>query len=154
MDYIAGFFDGEACFTISTSIDKKALAVGRFPIIVSPRISITQSDVSGNVLEIIKTFLGMGHVYYHTRHKRIRNGRKVKEITFRIYRRDDLKKIIKLLEDKVIVKKRQLNLLNEALNLLKNKRENIKRIIQIANEINPRRMNPRKWTIKKLEKYI
>ena len=151
LDYVAGFFDGEACFTISLSEEK---AECRFPIKVSPRISITQSDVSNNVLEIIKTFLGMGHVYYHTRSKPARDGHKKEEINFRIYRREDLKKLIKLLEDKVIVKKRQIDLLKEALDLLKNKQENIRRIFQIANELNPRRVNPRKWTIEKLERIL
>ena len=154
IDYITGFFDGEVCFTISTWGDEKALAAGRFPINVSPRVTVTQSDVYPNVLEIIKRFLGMGHVYYHTRSKPAKNGSKKGEINFRIYRKEDQKKLIKLLENKMIVKKRELSLFNETLDLMKNKKENIRKIFQIANELNPRRVNPRKWTMEKLEEVL
>ena len=105
MDYIAGFFDGEACFTISIYGDEKALEAGRFPFRINPRITVSVSrEPSNNVLERVKEFLGLGKVYYHTRSRRSKIGGIINEVTFRIHKVDDLKRFLNLMKNKVIVK--------------------------------------------------
>jgi len=151
IDYIAGFFDGEGCVNISFAKKerKKMKGVCNFTFHVNPKISILMGEEPSNltVLKGIQKFLGMGHIYSRTR--RERHGQR--EVVFRIYRRDDLKKFIKLIKDKVIVKRAQILKLQKILELMKNIQENIVEILQIANELNPRRTNPRKWTVQYLK---
>lgn len=151
IDYIAGFFDGEGCFTVSLSVKK---GVHKFIFHVNPRITIGVSNASSSVLERMQAFLNMGHVYHHTRSKRSKSGRIKKEAVFRIYRRDHLKQFTKLIENKIIVKKRELNLFKKVLDLAESPTQNIKEIVQIAEKLNPRSTSPRKWTVQEIEKCI
>jgi len=154
IDYIAGFFDGEGCVTISFAKKerKKMKAVRKFTFNVNPKISILMGEEPDNLiaLERIQKFLGMGRIYHNTRERR--HGQK--EVIFRIHRRDDLKKFIKLIEGKIIVKRRHILEFQKALELMKNTQENILEIVQIANELNPRRSNPRKWTVQYVKKLL
>jgi hypothetical protein len=147
LDYVAGLFDGEGCFTISIQKGK-----GSFPLNFSPRISIGLSISSRKALESIKSCLGSGHLYYHTQLGK--SGRRKTLAIFRIYRIDDLRKFVELLEEKVIIKRREFVLFNEALNLLDDKQKNIRRIVEIANVLNPGRKGKRKWTVQELDEIM
>ena len=151
INYVAGFFDGEGCFTISIHLKKGAR---KFIFQVSPRVSIAVSEESNDVLERIQECLGFGKIYHHTRSRRSRDGRIKKEMIFRIYRRDELEQFVRLMENKVIVKRRELNLFKRILELTESATENISEIVQIASEINPTNTSPRKWTTQRLEKIL
>lgn len=146
MDYVAGFFDGEVCFTIAICQGKRNRRL-----VISPRITITQSDASNNVLETIVAFLNMGRIYYHTRSRVTKTGYIIKEVTLRIHRIAELRKLTELLKNRLIVKKHQLELFTESLELIRNRRRNIRRLYEISNELCPRRKNTRKWTMARLE---
>ncbi len=96
-DYIAGFFDGEGCFTIYYDKNNR----------VKYQISISQT--TKGVLEEIQQFLGYGNIY-NADHKGNKNWKESWSFAYslRIGKRKDILSFLSKIEDKIIVKKEEL----------------------------------------------
>lgn len=103
LDYIAGFFDGEGSVVVRIVEDRRYRAGYK----VSVRVSFTQKD--RRVLEAVRERLGMGRMYHH-----------VRDDTWylEVYRRDDLRRFVDAMRDRVIVKRGDLERLERVLDLL------------------------------------
>lgn len=108
-DYIAGFFDGEGCITIKVSTDKRK----KHNTFIGGKIDIVQTNLE--ILEEIKKVLAYG--YIGKRKKKNKNHNDI--WYFQVQAEKDLRNFIKRFENKIIIKKRQLNILLNFFNIRK-----------------------------------
>jgi hypothetical protein len=87
-DYLAGFIDGEGCFSVTVHPNPNA----RFGWLIDPDFTINQHRQSRELLESIRKFLGCGKIYE-------KSPNKSNVLTFVVYgRRTILEKIIPFLD--------------------------------------------------------
>ncbi len=103
LDYVAGFFDGEGSVVVRSVKDERYRAGYR----VSVKVTFTQKD--RGILEAVRTVLGMGHIYHHSRDD---------TWYLEIYRRDDLRVFVETLAPRCFVKGDDLRRLGEVLDML------------------------------------
>ena len=151
LDWIAGFFDGEGSCYISVKRGTKR-GSGRHRWQFGPRIIITQKDKG--ILEKIKETLGMGRII------RSRNGNgDLKEYQWYIRKKQDFKKFIALMEERIVLKRRQLLLLKEYITLNPGRKhwcsnpKSLLRALEIALEIS-KLNHSKKGTIQRISDYI
>ena len=106
-DYVAGFFDGEGSFSIFVRNDERY----RTGFHVSLRINMTQKN--GIVLNHIKNFLRMGNITFNKSHELYE---------YNITRIKDVKKFVDLTNDKLIVKKDELDTFKKCVDIMIDKR--------------------------------
>jgi DNA-binding XRE family transcriptional regulator len=104
-DYIAGFFDGEGFATLRVTLQDRE---GGHRIYVTPRLGFTQSSSRAEVIEAIQRYLGLGHIR--------RNNSGIIHLT--IDRREDVKRLVELMKDRVTVKRETLLIVKEAIQIL------------------------------------
>jgi hypothetical protein len=83
-DYVAGFVDGEGCFSVSIHPHPTARYGGRW--LVAPCFQVYQHRDHASILEEIQEFFGCGQI----RPK----GPKSSVLTYSVYRRSDLESVI------------------------------------------------------------
>lgn len=105
--YLAGFFDGEGSFIARIKPDARY----RLSSQIELSISITQKD--REVLELIKNFYDMGHVY-------LDNKRHIYELRIGKFR--DIQRFLFLIKDYIIVKRRDMDLFLKCLDMVSNKK--------------------------------
>jgi len=155
LDWVAGFFDGEGGCYIGVTKRKNG------SIRVSPYISISQK--SRFILEKLKKKVGVGRI------EKASSGFTSKTVwQYRVTGRDNMRKFILKIMNKVVLKRKQLYLMNEFLKLHHWKKvrsyrrrryrlwtpETLLEALKLAKEINS--MNPkcRKQTIEKIDRFI
>lgn len=106
-DYIAGFFDGEGSLQIRIRKDIRYKTGFQ----ISPRADFTQKDKK--VLEILQQNLKMGNIYFDSHDKTYQ---------LHIYKIEDLKKFIDLIREKIIVKKDQMKIFLECVEIISSKK--------------------------------
>lgn len=96
-DYIAGFFDGEGCFSVYYDKNKR----------VKYQVSISQTNEK--ILKDIQKYIGFGKVY-NADHKGNKNWKSSWLVAYslRISKRADILSFIDQIEDKIIVKKDEI----------------------------------------------
>lgn len=104
-DYIAGFFDGEGFATLRVILLDRE---DGHRVYVTPRLGFTQSSSRVEVIEAIQRYLGFGHV------RRSNSG--IVHLT--IDRREDVKRFVELMKDRVTVKAQTLLIVEEAIQIL------------------------------------
>jgi hypothetical protein len=139
--YIAGFFDGEGSVRISIRSGKgKGAAFGYF---LTPHIDCSQKEL--NILEGIKQTLGMGYI------NKSKYG-----FAWIVSNRKDATKFIKIMADKVVLKRRHLELLARFISLRKSHGMYTKTTfldaLRIAEEIAHLNSKHAKRTIKRISK--
>jgi hypothetical protein len=110
-DYIAGFFDGEGCFTV---VNRKNGGI---------KYQLALSQTEKYVLDEIQKYINVGKVY-ESCNKGNKNWKPYwkKAYTLRISKREDILFFLSNIEDKIIVKKEELYQKKKILLKLKNKR--------------------------------
>jgi len=83
-DYIAGFVDGEGCFSVSVHPHPTVRYGTRW--LIAPSFQVSQHRDSVRILEDLRTYFGCGRV--------ATKGPRSSVMTFVVYRRDDLEAVI------------------------------------------------------------
>ena len=129
VNYVAGFFDGEGCFSIRIKKSNYCrLGVQTYPV-----IAIGNYD-KGTIFGV-KEFLGVGHI----RCERVGRNKDKTLWLLMIENVDDCKRVAEVLDGKLIAKKRDLHLFRDALQIFEDRRhltpEGLSAITEIVNEL-------------------
>jgi len=129
VSYVAGFFDGEGCFSIRI---KKSNAY-RLGVQLYPIIAIGNYDKG--IIFSLKEFLGAGHV----RCERVGRNKDKTLWLLMIENVEDCKRVAEVLDGKLIAKKRDLHLFRDALQIFEDRRhltpEGLSAITEIVNKL-------------------
>lgn len=109
LDYVAGFFDGDGAVSLNVT-DVPARSLVR-KVNVTHRICFAQSTRNLAILQSIQGFLGMGRIT-------TRRGGEIADL--HISRRDDVSQFIRLMRNRLVVKREPLLLLERAIETLGN----------------------------------
>lgn len=129
LDYVAGFFDGDGA--VSLNITDVPADRQRRKVNIVHRICFAQATRNATILEEIQKFLGMGRITH----------RKYGEIAdLHIAKREDVRKFVELMRDRVVVKREPLLLLANALAILGDKNrsyswQQIEQILKIREKV-------------------
>jgi len=129
VNYVAGFFDGEGCFSIRIKKSNNC----RLGVQIYPIIAIGNYDKG--IIFSLKDFLGVGHV-------RCERVGRIKDKTLwmlMIENVEDCKRVAEVLDGKLIAKKRDLHLFRDALQIFEDRRhltpEGLSVITEIVNKL-------------------
>src|SRR6266511_2407134 len=83
-DYVAGFIDGEGCFSVSVHPHPSIKRPTRW--LIAPCFQAYQHRDNGEILEMLRTFFGCGRI--------MPKGPNSNVLTYSVYRRRDLESVI------------------------------------------------------------
>jgi hypothetical protein len=129
VNYVAGFFDGEGCFSIRIKKSNHCrLGVQTYPV-----IAIGNYDKA--IIFGVKEFLGVGHI----RCEKVGRNKDKTLWLLMIENVDDCKRVAEVLDGKLIAKKRDLHLFRDALPIFEDRRhltpEGLLAITEIVNKL-------------------
>ena len=141
-DYVAGFVDGEASFTISIKKEETT----RFGFAIDPEFKVSQLKENGEVLELIKDALGCGRIFE-------KPGQENMEILVVKNRRQIIEKVIPFFtKHPLIVKKDDFEKFSEIVKRLEKKEHTTKEgFVSLVKEVTKNEKN-RKYSLEYIMK--